>query len=169
MSSHRSISWLLIVMMCSAMLTGCGFRPLHSAKSGASAANLAEIRIEPIADRIGQQLHNLLLDKLTPKGPSSAPSYVLHVKLTEVRKNLAVRKDTVATRANLIMRARFQLVRFSDEVVLMKNSAISANSYNILNEEFATLSAVNDARFRAVRELSDTIRTLIAVYLDNIS
>ena len=102
-------------------------------------------------------------------GQSSAPSYVLHVKLTEVRKNLAVRKDTVATRANLIMRARFQLVRFSDEVVLMKNSAISANSYNILNEEFATLSAVNDARFRAVRELSDTIRTLIAVYLDNIS
>ena len=169
MSSPRSISWLLIVMTCSAMLTGCGFRPLHSAKSGASAANLAEIRIAPIADRIGQQLHNLLLDKLTPKGLSSAPSYVLHVTLTEARQNLGVRKDTVATRANLIMRASFALVRIGDDVPLMNNSAISVNSYNILNEEFATLSAENDARVRAVRELSDTIRTRVAIYLDNIN
>ena len=168
MSSPRSISWLLIVMTCSAMLTGCGFRPLHSVKSGASAANLAEIRIAPIADRIGQQFHNLLLDKLTPKGLSPAPSYVLHVTLTEARQNLAVRKDTVATRANLIMRASFKLVRIGDDALLMNNSAISVNSYNILNEEFATLSAENDARVRAVRELSDTIRTRVAVYLDNI-
>ena len=169
MSSPRSISWLLIVAMCSAILTGCGFRPLHSAKSGASAANLAEIRIAPIADRIGQQFHNLLLDKLTPKGLSSAPSYVLHVTLTEARQNLGVRKDTVATRANLTMRASFSLVRIGDDALLMNNSAISVNSYNILNEEFATLSAENDARVRAVRELSDTIKTRVAVYLDNIN
>ena len=167
MSSPRSISWLLIVTMCSAILTGCGFRPLHSAKSGASAANLAEIRIAPIADRIGQQCRNLLLDKLTPRGPSPAPRYELQVTLTEVRQSLAVQKDTVATRANLIMRAKFKLVRVEDDSVLMTNSAISANSYNILNEEFATLSAENDARVRAVRELSDTIRTRVAVYLDN--
>ena len=169
MSLPRSISWLLIVTTCSAMLTGCGFRPLHSPKSGASAANLAEIRIEPIANRIGQQFHNLLLDKLNPNGPSLAPSYALHVSLTEDRQNLAVRKDTVATRANLIMRASFSLVRIGDDALLMNNSAISVNSYNILNEEFATLSAENDARVRAVRELSDTIRTRVAIYLDNIN
>ena len=169
MSSPKSISWLLIVMTCSAILTGCGFQPLHSANSGASAAILAEIHIAPIANRIGQKFRNLLLDKLTPKGQSLAPRYGLYVKLTEARQSLAVRKDTVATRANLIMRASFTLVRIEDEVVLMTNSAISANSYNILNEEFATLSAENDARVRAVRELSDTIRTRVAVYLDNIN
>jgi len=168
MSLPKSISWLLMVTTCTAMLTGCGFRPLHSAKSGASAANLAEIHIAPIANRIGQKFHNLLLDKLTPKGPPAAPRYVLHVTLTEASQNLAVRKDTVATRANLIMRASFSLVRIGDKSVLMTNNALSANSFNILNEEFATLSAENDARVRAVRELSDTIRTRVAIYLDNI-
>ena len=168
MSLPKSISWLLMVTTCTAMLTGCGFRPLHSAKSGASAANLAEIHIAPIANRIGQKFHNLLLDKLTPKGPPAAPRYVLHVTLTESRQNLAVRKDTVATRANLIMRASFKLVRIGDDSVLMTHSAISSNSYNILNEEFATLSAENDARVRGVRELSETVRTRIAIYLDNI-
>ncbi len=119
----------------------------------------------PIADRIGQQLHNLLLDKLTPLGPPAAERYVLRVTLSESLQSLAVRKDDVATRANLILRASFTLVRAQDDFTLLSNSAISANSYNFLREEFATLSAENDARARAVRELSDEIRTRIAIYL----
>ena len=169
MSCLKSISWLLIVAACSVMLTGCGFRPLHSKNSGALAASLAKIRIEPIADRIGQQLHNLLLDKITPKGQPAVPRYVLKIKLNESLQNLAIRKDDVATRANLVLHVSFTLVRADDDSVLMSNSAISANSYNILREEFATLSAENDARVRAVRELSDTIRTRVAIYLDNIN
>ena len=168
MSWLRSISWLLIVTTCSVILMGCGFQPLHSMNSGASAVSLAKIRIAPIDDRIGQQFHNLLLDKLTPKGPPAVPRYVLHVTLTETRQSLAVRKDTVATRANLVMRVRFTLVRADDDSVLMTNNATSANSYNILNEEFATLSAENDARVRAARELSDTIKTRVAIYLSNV-
>ncbi len=165
MSWPRTLSGILIAVAGSAALTGCGFQPLHSRSGGASAAGLAEIRITPIADRIGQQLHNLLLDKLTPMGPAPAPRYVLHVRLSESLQNLAVRKDDVATRANLVMRANFTLARADDGVTLLKNNAISANSYNILREEFATLSAENDARARAVRELSDAIRTRVAIYL----
>ncbi len=159
---------MVFAATCSAALVGCGFQPLHSKKAGASAAGFAEIRIAPIADRIGQQPHNLLLDKLTPLGPPPKARYVLRVTLSESLQNLAVRKDDVATRANLIMRAKFMLVRAHDNFTLLSNSAISANSYNILREEFATLSAENDARARAVRELSDEIRTRIAVYLSRV-
>ncbi len=148
-----------------AALAGCGFRPLHSRDAGASAANLAEIRITPIADRIGQQLHNLLLDKLTPMGPPATPRYVLHVTLSESLQSLAVRKDEVATRANLVMRASFTLSRTRDNTAMMSATAISANSYNILRQKFATLSAENDARARAVGEISDEIRTRIAIFL----
>ncbi len=168
MSCLKSISWLLIVAACSVMLTGCGFRPLHSKNSGALAARLAKIRIEPIADRIGQQLHNLLLDKITPKGPPAVPRYVLKIKMNESVQNLAIRKDDVATRANLVLRVSFTLVRADDDSVLMSDSAISANSYNILREEFATLSAENDARARAVREISDVIRIRVAIYLSRV-
>ena len=51
-----------------AVVAGCGFEPLHARKTGAAPSLLAKIRIEPITDRIGQQLHNLLLDRLNPKG-----------------------------------------------------------------------------------------------------
>jgi LPS-assembly lipoprotein len=146
-------------------LAGCGFRPLHGAKSGAAAPNMAEISIVPIADRVGQQLHNLLLDKVTPGGPPARPRYVLKVTLNEARQNLAVRKDEVATRANLVMRAVFSLSRADDGASLMSGSALSANSYNILRSDFGTLSAENDARARAVNELSDQIKSRIGIYL----
>ncbi len=151
--------------MCLAALAGCGFRPLHSQNSGGSAAHLAEIRITPIADRIGQQIHNLLLDKLNPMGPPATARYVLTVTVSESLQNLAVRKDELATRANLVIRANFSLARPRDGSTLMTASAVSANSYNILRSDFGTLTAEKDARARAVREISDQIKTRIAIYL----
>jgi LPS-assembly lipoprotein len=151
--------------MVGAGLVGCGFQPLHAPDRVASPAGLSKIRIAPISDRIGQQLHNLLLDKITPLGPPKDPRYELQVKLGESLQNLAVRKDDVATRANLVMRASFALIRVEDDVQLFTSNAISANSYNILRQEFGTLSAENNARARAVRELSDQIRTRVAIYL----
>jgi len=162
MSWPRRVSW---VMVAGAVIAGCGFQPLHAPRTGASAPDMASIRIVPITDRVGQQLHNLLLDKLTPAGPPKAPRYALHVKLGETLRSLAVRKDDVATRANLVMNASFELVRVLDEKVLLSNSAVSANSYNILRQEFGTLSAENNARARAVRELSEQISTRVAIYL----
>jgi len=162
------MSWLRAVaraLIAGACVAGCGFQPLHAPDRGASAAGLSEIRIAPISDRIGQQLHNLLLDKLTPLGPPRSPRYELQVKLNESLQNLAVRKDDVATRANLVMRASFQLIRVEDDVLMMSSDAISANSYNILRQQFGTLSAENNARDRAVREISDQIRTRVAIYL----
>jgi len=156
---------VVIGFMAGAALAGCGFRPVHSQKFGASAVHLAQIRIVPIADRIGQQLHNLLRDKPTPMGQPASPRYVLRVTLSESLQNLAVRKDETATRANLVMRASFRLTRAVDGEILLTTSAISANSYNILRSDFATLSAENDARARAVREISDEIRTRIGIYL----
>ena len=151
--------------MCLAALAGCGFRPLYSRESSGSPAHLAEIRIVPIADRIGQQLHNLLLDKLNPMGPPATARYVLTVTVNESLQNLAVRKDEVATRANLIMRVNFVLARRDDGSTLMTSHAVSANSYNIVSSEFGTLSAENDARARAARELSDEIKSQLGIFL----
>ena len=148
-----------------ALVAGCGFEPLYARKTGSAPSPLAKIRIEPIADRIGQQLHNLLLDRLNPKGRPVAARYILSINLSESLQQLGVRKDEVATRANLVMRASFRLARANDDTTLLKANAMSANSYNILRSEFATLSAENDARARAVRELSDEIMTRIGFYL----
>lgn len=151
-------------------LSACGFRPLYGQSGGQNAlSDLSSIRIEPIADRMGQELHNNLLDLLTPQGRPQKPRYSLKIKLAQSKKALAVRKSAFATRANLTIKATFSLraiakggAALSKPLVSGKSSIIS--SYNILSSDFATLIAERNARTQAVRELADNIRTRLAVY-----
>ena len=168
LKASMAVAIVAIAATVSVVLAGCGFQPLNGQKSGASSARLAEVRVAPIADRVGQKLHNLLLDKLNPRGSPAAARYVLRIKLNESLQKLGVRKDDVATRANLVMRATFGLARAQDDLSLFSASAVSINSYNILRSEFASLSAENDARSRAVSQISDEIKTQIGIFLDGL-
>ena len=162
---RRRFRWACIAVLVSAAAGACGFQPLYGDRAtAAGAAELAEVRINPIRDRIGQQLHNFLRDRLNPLGPPRRAHYVLNVTLTESKRELAIRKDEIATRANLTLTAAFQLRDQATGAVLLENNLQSTNSYNIVTSDFATLSAENDARRRAARELSDGIKTRLAVF-----
>jgi LPS-assembly lipoprotein len=148
-------------------LAGCGFQPLYG-RSGPEAASplehMAAIRIAPLPDRVGQQMHNLLRDRLNPRGQPREPAYRLDLELSESRQELGIRKDETATRANLILSARFILREFASDRVLLEGRTSSVNSFNILTNQFATSFSESDARKRALRELSDSIRTRLGIY-----
>ncbi|MEC7397360.1 MAG: hypothetical protein VX639_09450, partial [Pseudomonadota bacterium] len=60
MSSFRTILTLAVM----ATLAGCGFRPLYGGSENAAInSQLGAIRIATIEDRVGQKIHNLLLDR----------------------------------------------------------------------------------------------------------
>jgi LPS-assembly lipoprotein len=150
------------------LLAACGFRPLYGrAVTGAPSGEIAAIVIEPIADRSGQQLHNHLLDLLTPAGRPRDGRYSLHVDVTESVQRLAVRKSEFATRANLRSNARFILVSRAGEgdgEVLLIGLSRTVTSFNILLSEFGTLMAEKDAQARAMRQIAEDIRDRVAVY-----
>jgi LPS-assembly lipoprotein len=155
-------------------LAGCGFQPLYGANSSAPAIDLARIRIGLIQEqpdpagrnaqvaRAAQELRNFLLERVTPRGNPLAPVYELTVTLQESKSSLAIRTDETATRANLNLIASYNLVRLDNGAVLLTSNARSNVSYNILRNGFATLTAENDARRRAAREVSDTISVQVA-------
>ena len=143
---------------------GCGFAPLYGGR-GANSDMLARVRIEPIADRTGQQLRNQLLLRLGPRGQNRNPAYVLKVELTETKRALGVRRDDIATRANLRIDAAYALERADDGKPLSDGKLSSTSSYNILDPKFGTLKAEADARSRTVRDLSEALTTRLAVYL----
>lgn len=148
-------------------LAACGFQPLYSSPRGgglSTAEHMATVRIALLPDRIGQQLHNMLRDRLNPLGPSLDPAYDLRVVLIESRQELSIRKDETARRANLIVSAQFSLKAAGTEEVVLTGRAASTNSFNILSSQFATTSAELDARERGLREISDDIRTRLGIY-----
>lgn len=156
-------------LLCAGLiLTACGFQPVYSEQRNASAGELANIEIARIGDRKGQVLRNLLRARLSPKGPADRALYRLTVKLTESKAELALRKDESATRANLTLNAVFILERLPPYPPgTATGNAISTNSYNVLDSDYATLSAEKDARNRALRTLAEEIRLRVATAINN--
>ncbi|MHA1599971.1 MAG: LPS assembly lipoprotein LptE [Alphaproteobacteria bacterium] len=148
-------------------LSACGFQPLYNHPQGGSlstAEHMATVRIALLPDRIGQQLHNLLRDRLNPQGQPRKPAFDLKIELVESLQELSIRKDETARRANLIVSARFLLQETGSEEIVLRGVATSTNSYNILSSQFATTNSELNARKRGLREISDDIRTRLGIY-----
>jgi len=156
----------IAVITTAVFLASCGFQPLYGTdgESRRATAQLAKIRIEAIPDRTGQLLRNFLLDRINPQGQPIRPRYYLQVKINVTRTDLGIERDETATRALLVLTADYRLFNRAKKVVLVKGTTQSTNSFNIVASDFATLSAENDATERASREVSDDIKTRLALY-----
>ena len=149
------------------VLAGCGFQPLYAPTDPTRvtpADHLAAVRISPLEGRVGQQLHNLLRDRLNTSGQPRDPSYLLEVALRLSTRKLGIRKDETATRANLTLSARFKLRDLDSKAVLLAGRSVSVNSYDIFDAFYATKVAEDDAARRGLRELADDIGLRLSVY-----
>jgi LPS-assembly lipoprotein len=154
------------------LIGGCGFRPLYKPMPEAAApgdravaGDLASISVSTIPDRSGQQLRNRLQDKLHLPGAGGTPGrYVLHVALGEFQQPLAVRQTGLATRANLYVNATYSMVESATGSAVLNGSSVGIASYDLLDADFATLTAINDARTRVIERLAEDIRNKLAVH-----
>jgi len=117
-----------------------------------------------IEERIGQKVHNLLLDRLNPRGRPAAPRYTLSVRTGLSTSELGLQINEVATRAKLSLNASFVLTDDRSGRVLLKGNVRSINSYNIPNSQYAKVTAEADSANRAAREISNQIKSRLEIY-----
>ncbi len=154
-----------VAVVLAASLTGCGFQPLYSRRSVGEVDDvLAQVKIQSIEGRVGQQVHNYLLDRLNRTGRPADPAYLLEIVLRVSKVELGIERDETATRAKLVLTADLTLADIETKDILLRRSARTANSYNIVDSALATRSAELDAIDRAAREVSDEIRILLSLY-----
>ena len=159
------------ISLCALALAvvACGFQPLHGrqgdAAGGTPAAQLADVYISPIPNRIGQEVRNGLLDRLNTLGQPVGSQLRLDVKLTSRKEGLAIRSDETVTRFNFRLRALFRLIDTRSGQTIFSGRTVSISAYNIVRSSFANVTAEKDAQSRAAREVSEEIHTQIAVYL----
>lgn len=166
--STRAFPALPALLVVAALLSACGFRPLYGQRAaGEVSADLSQVRIDLISDRSGQILHNYLRDRMNPGGQPADPTHRLSVTLTEDFDTLGIRKDETATRANFRASASYQLIELGDlNETVMDDRTQTITSYNIVESEFATISARDDARERALRLLADKIAAQVALHFN---
>jgi len=149
------------------LAVGCTFRPLYRPVGNVAAAperQLSAIRIVPLGDRLGQQMHNALRNELNPRGQPSNPSYQLVLSLSETIDEVAIRRDETASRNDIILVANFRLLREGGDEQLVSASSRVSDSYDVVAAAFATDAALDAARERNVRRLAKQIRLQLASY-----
>ena len=135
-----------------------------SASLGAVDEELARVKVQVISDRVGQQAHNFLLDRLNRSGRPADPRYLLEVRIRVAKTELGIERDETATRAKLVLTANFSLTDLKTRETLLRRTTRSTNSYNIVDSAVSTRSAELDAVERAAREISEDIRVLLSLY-----
>jgi LPS-assembly lipoprotein len=167
----RRLLGLVVGLALAGSVAGCGFRPLYappgdaaSPEARAVAADLASVQVAPIPNRQGQELRNKLTDMLQMGEADGSSRYLLSIGLGELQQSLAIRQTGLATRANLYMNATYSLIDVANGQPVLVGMTSSVASYDLLDEDFATLTAINDARTRVIGRLADNIRNRLAFH-----
>ena len=159
------------LMAVALMLSGCGFRPLYATNESVAAtspqvsAALTSVLIEPIANKDGVKLRQALRERMQPAGVAKAPRYELSIQLVSHVQELGVRRDATASHANLIYTARFSLTEGGRRIY--GDTVQSIVSYNILDDQYATVTAVGNAGERAIKQVGDEIKMRLAIYFEH--
>ncbi len=146
-------------------LGACGLEPVYGNRNGMTMRHeLAGIQIAAIEDRIGREVRNNLIDRLTPFGAPDQPRYRLDVTLEQMTIPLAIQLDDRITRFNLTLMASFSLLDLDSGTAVYIDSVRAVGSYNVVESEYATVVSQQDAGDRAAREVSNEITALLVVY-----
>lgn len=162
------MSWFKIVVVASFLaLSGCGFTPMYGETEHGSkvASELQGIEIENIPDREGQYLRNLLIDRLYTDGKPQNALYTL--KITRLKRdvvNFGIRKDATATRDEMQITARLELVDRASGTAVLSRDMRSVGAYNLLDNQYATLISRDSLTGHVLGEMSDNIVTELSLY-----
>ncbi len=159
---------LLVIAILAFALPGCGFRPMYGESATATSpsinARLESIDIRPIPDRLGQVVRNELIDAIAPQGSSGAPVYELALKVGEEREDVGIRQNAAATRANYRMSAKFELREIATDKVVLTATTWAETAFDIVQQDYPTVIAQQDAQKRLAVGLAEEIKTRIAVF-----
>jgi LPS-assembly lipoprotein len=147
------------------LLPGCGFQPLYGQGPDAALSEpLTRVKIANIPDRPGQMLRNQLIDRFYRDGRPVDPDYTLNIGLAATKVKLGIQVDDTATRAQLILNANFNLTDPAGRVVFTQISR-SIIDYGILQNQYASMVAEDDAFKRGINQVAQDITTRVTLYL----
>lgn len=159
-----------LVMVCSLLISSCGFRPVYGTAAETQTGvetYLALTAIANIPDREGQMLRNKLIDRFYREGRPANPRYQLvidPIRESLVDLDITVRADT--TRGQLILSTDMELLDLQTDKVVLKRDLQATTSYNILAGEFATRVTEENARANAIEDLARQIELQLSLYFN---
>lgn len=154
---HSLLALLLV------FLTACGFHPVY-APSNLDTNQLSNIKVESMAERSGQQLRNLLLDRGFGDGAAGSNGYSLTViDFLETEISLGIAKDNTTTRGQLIVTGKLLLSKEGKEV--LRRPLRGSATYTVLVSQYGTIAAEDSARRQSLNDIAQQVETHVTLYM----
>src|SRR5579872_856045 len=166
-ASRRGAPGRLLALALPLLLAACGWHPLYGKLDDNTGAGqeLASVHVQPIPNRVGQNLYNELRDRINPGGEPADPQYDLVIGLNELLQQYLVQADQTATRVDLTLYANFALYQRGNTQPLLIGQSRSTTTYDQLTNQYASVVSADDAHRRGAEALADEIANRVAVYL----
>lgn len=164
-----SLSKPAVALLMLLMLGGCGFTPVYATPdTGARLAmqdNLRNVEIGLIADRDGQYLRNAILDQTgAPTGPQR---YFLRIhNLQQIDTGFGIRKSASATRGDITMTARMDLIDSETGTVVLGRDLRSRAGYNRMDNLFGAKVSKDDTTNRMLDEMATQAVTELTLFFN---
>ena len=156
-----------LLIAVAAALGGCGFHPLYGGRTaGAYDPDLAAIKVASIPDRAGQILALSLREKLNPRGVNLPERYTLKTAITLARGDLGIERNATSVRGQVDAVALYDLTG-PGGVTLLHGRSHTISAFNIVQDGYATQVAENDARERALNDISDDMVMNLSLFVRN--
>jgi len=164
MTTSRAV--IALAAAVAQMLSGCGWAPLYAdIESGPASEELRAIKVDPIAERIGQRLEIALRNSLNPTGEPTPSRYRLSTTLAVTLGNLGIQSQGLATLGQLDASATFRLTDLQTGSILLANTVHVANSFDLNPNQYSTIVGEGDAGVRCVAELDQEIVTRLTLFM----
>ncbi|RJY09471.1 LPS assembly lipoprotein LptE [Aurantiacibacter aquimixticola] len=148
----------LTLGVLSLSLSGCGLKPVYAGgSSGAVARGLAAVEVAAIPGNEGWLVKNALEDRLGRGEDGGASRYRLDIVLDDQLEGFGLLTDDTIGRERRTLRARYQLVDLSSDIILIDATAGSDAGIDVVGSEYATIAAEQTALENLAEEVADQI------------
>lgn len=157
-------------------LASCTVEPLNATRSFNNTADdgvsqsvraiMKTITIDPVKERVAQQVRNNLLFELNGGRQEPGGRYKLKLKVTTGARSLAIESDSLSpTSAQVAVTVNYELVDTTSQKEASGGRRRAVASFDKTPQKFANERAERDAQNRAAKDVARQIRMAIGLSL----
>jgi len=156
-----------LILATTLILVACGFKPMHAptafgGPNNGKGVSMKNITVEMQANgKIDFLLAQALRDRM---GDNRATPYILRITPKSNRKNLGIGADDVASRYDLVMETKFELLDAKTGDIVYRSKVRTVSTYGAPRDPYGTIAAQANAEEQVARQAADLIIAKLASY-----
>lgn len=156
-----------MILTTTLIFAACGFKPMHAptafgGPNNGKGVSMKNITVEMQAN---EKIDFLLAQALRNRmGDNSGTPYILRITPDSSRKNLGIGADDVASRYDLVMGTKFELVDAKTGDTVYSSEVRAVSTYGAPRDPYGTIAAQANAEEQVAAESADRIIAKLASY-----